>query len=86
MRVHLPVAQRPVRRVREGPPVTGQILADMEKVVDTVLGTPYWSGLPSRFADRRYVKYKLEPEVVPGGTVKPDFADPFYLRADLSPG
>ena len=24
----------------------------MEKVVDTVLGTPYWSGLPSRFGDR----------------------------------
>jgi hypothetical protein len=64
-------------------PVTGQILADMEKVVDTVLGTPYWSGLPSRFGDRGYVKYKLEPEAVRGGTGKPDFTDPFYLRADL---
>src|SRR3954447_1374870 len=65
-------------------PVTGQILADMEKVVDTVLGTPYWSGLPSRFGDRRYVKYKLEPEIVPGGNAEPDLADPFYLRAELS--
>lgn len=64
-------------------PVTGQILQDMEKVVDTVLGTAYWSGLPSRFGDGRYVKYKLEPESVPGGAGKPDYDDPFYLRTDL---
>ena len=39
----------------------------MEKVVDTVLGTPYWSGLPSRFGDRGYVICKLEPEAIPAG-------------------
>jgi hypothetical protein len=64
-------------------PITGQILNEMEKVVDTVLGTPYWSGLPSRFGDNRYVKYKLEPECVPGGTDKPNYDDPFYLRSAL---
>ncbi len=64
-------------------PTTGEILKDMEKVVDTVVGTTYWSGLPSRFGKDRHVKYKLEPEVVPGGTGKPDYTDPFYLRTDL---
>lgn len=64
-------------------PMTGEILNDMEKVVDTVLGTPYWSGLPSRFGKDRYVKYKLEPETVPGGVGQPDYTDPFYLRTDL---
>ena len=61
-------------------PITKQILADMRKVVGSVLATPYWSGLPSRFGDGRYVKYKLEPEAVPGDA---DAGDPFYLRADL---
>lgn len=65
-------------------PVTGEILDAMEKVVDTVLDTPYWSGLPSRFGEGRYVKYKLEPETVPPGSgEKPDYNDPFYLRGDL---
>ncbi len=64
-------------------PITGQVLDDMEKVVDTALGTPYWSGLPSRFGKDRYVKYKLEPETVPGGAGAPDYTDPFYLRSDL---
>jgi L-Lysine epsilon oxidase N-terminal len=64
-------------------PITGQILTDMEKVVDTVLGTSYWSGLPSRFGDRRYVKYKLEPESAPESDGKPNYGDPFYLRSDL---
>lgn len=62
-------------------PTTGQILNDMEKVVDSVLATPYWSGLPYRFGKDKYVKYKLEPEVTPAGG-KRDYADPFYLRAD----
>jgi len=65
-------------------PETGQILNDMEKVVETVLGSPYWSVLPSRFGKNSYVKYKLEPELVPEGDGHaPDFNDPFYLRADL---
>ena len=54
--------------------------------------TPSWArrtgaACPSRFGDGRYVKYKLEPEVVPGGNGEsPTIADPFYLRADLTPG
>ncbi len=62
-------------------PITGQILDQMAQVVDSTLATPYWSVLPFRFADR-FVKYKLEPEVVPAGAA-PDYRDPFYLRADL---
>ncbi len=65
-------------------PVMAQILNEMEKVVPTVLGTPYWSGIPFRFGEGRYVKYKLEPETVPPGNGQaPDYDDPFYLRADL---
>jgi L-lysine epsilon oxidase-like protein len=64
-------------------PITGQILNDMEKVVDSVLGATYWSVLPSHFGKDRYVKYKLEPETpLPAGAT-PDYDDPFYLRADL---
>jgi hypothetical protein len=65
-------------------PKTQQILNDMEKVVETVLDTPYWGVLPSRFGEKQYCKYKLVPEVVPPGSGRePDFDDPFYLRADL---
>jgi hypothetical protein len=64
-------------------PVTGQILRDMEKVVGSVLGVPYWSVLPSRFGDDRYVKYKLEPEPPPETAADPAYNDPFYLRSDL---
>ncbi len=64
-------------------PITGQILDDMEKVVDSVLATPYWSGLPSRFGQNRYVKYKLEPETAAANGAPPDYDDPFYLRTDL---
>ena len=61
-----------VRRVRRRPTRSpGRSSNDMEKVVDSVLGTPYWSGLPRGSATTRYVKYKLEPEVVPGGTTSP---------------
>jgi hypothetical protein len=65
-------------------PVTARVLADMKKTVDSVLETSYWSVLPYRFGGKRYVKYKLEPEEVPPGSgEKPDYEDPFYLRADL---
>ena len=63
-------------------PVTGQIINDMKKVVDTVLGTPYWSVLPYTFGDGRYVKYKLETEGIQGSDWV-DYTDPFYLRSDL---
>jgi hypothetical protein len=65
-------------------PRTSQILNEMEKVVSSVLLTPYWGVLPTRFGMEQYAKYKIEPEVVPpGGAEPPDYADPFYQRADL---
>ncbi len=64
-------------------PVTAQILKDMEKTVDSVLTTDYWSVLPSNFGDGRHVKYKLEPVASSDCGPAPDFNDPFYLRADL---
>ncbi len=63
-------------------PITSKVIDDMKKKVDTVLNTHYWSVLPFRFGAVRYVKYKLEPELVPTGA-PPDYNDPFYLRADL---
>jgi len=68
----------------EAHPATQQILDDMEKVVPTVLGSPFWSVLPFRFGKSYHVKYKLEPEEVPPGSGEaPDYDDPSYLRADL---
>jgi L-Lysine epsilon oxidase N-terminal/L-lysine epsilon oxidase C-terminal domain len=68
----------------EAHPVTGKVLNDMEKVVDSVLATTYWSGLPYRFGKECYVKYKLEPEITPPSSGEtPDYGDPFYLRGDL---
>lgn len=64
-------------------PVTAQVLKDMEKVVDSVLTTPYWSVLPYALGGKEAVKYKLEPEDAPPAESAPDFADPFYMRADL---
>lgn len=64
-------------------PVTAQILNDMEKTVDSVLATDYWSVLPSCFGQGRFVKYKIEPVQAPPADAPPDFDDPFYLRADL---
>ena len=61
-------------------PVTDRILKEMAKVVDSVLTTSYWSGLPYSFGPDRYVKYKLEPEQH-DGTQPPD--DPDYLASDL---
>ena len=42
-------------------PKTKQILDDMQKHVESVLTSTYWSGLPSSFGLSRHVKYKLEP-------------------------
>ena len=63
-------------------PITGQVLADMEKAVDSVLVTPYWSVLSSQFGAGRYVKYRPFPEGEEACET-PDYNDPFYLRADL---
>jgi hypothetical protein len=69
-------------------PRTAQVLNDMEKVVDSVLGIDYWSVLPFRFGEGRFVKYKLEhlpplQRPMPPCDDPVDFDDPFYLRADL---
>ena len=65
-------------------PVTKQILDDMAKVVPSVLGTAYWSGLPFAFGPDRHVKYKLSPSAPlgprPQGVSE---ADPNYLAGDL---
>jgi hypothetical protein len=62
-------------------PETSRILNEMAKVVDSVLTTSYWSGLPYSFGTDTHVKYKLEPEMSesfhPGD--KPD-----YLALDLA--
>lgn len=65
-------------------PRTAEILDAMAKVVPSVLGTEYWAILPFAFGKDRYVKYKLEPETVPGGPLTPPSPnDPFYMHADL---
>ncbi|MGO1001231.1 LodA/GoxA family CTQ-dependent oxidase [Lysobacter sp. CA196] len=64
-------------------PTTARILEDMEKTVESVLTTDYWSVLPSRFGEGRAVKYKLEPLDAPAPDAPPNYEDPFYLRADL---
>ena len=64
-------------------PTTDRILKEMEKTVESVLATAFWSGLPSRYGEGRFVKYKLEPVDVPAATERPDFDDPGYLRSDL---
>jgi L-Lysine epsilon oxidase N-terminal/L-lysine epsilon oxidase C-terminal domain len=62
-------------------PTTARILNEMEKVVDSVLTTSYWSGLPYLLGKGHYVKYKLEPEQK-AGTQPGD--DPNYLAQDLA--
>ncbi|EUC12351.1 LodA/GoxA family CTQ-dependent oxidase [Paraburkholderia hospita] len=63
-------------------PVTDAILKDMQKNVSSALTTTYWSVLPYAFGTDRFVKYKLEPETSPDGTV--DQTDPNYLSVDLN--
>ena len=59
-------------------PITAQILTDMQKTVASVLTTDYWSVLPFRFGDGRFVKYKLEPLAAPPADAPPNFDDPTY--------
>jgi hypothetical protein len=63
-------------------PVTKKILDEMQKVELSVLTTTYWSVLPYSFGQKRYVKYKLEPEQAPDG--EPPIGDPNYLASDLT--
>jgi hypothetical protein len=64
-------------------PATAAILKDMEKVVPSVLGITYWSVLPYRFGDKRFVKYQLIPEASLGTDTQPDMTDPNYLTVDM---
>ncbi|AKT42100.1 LodA/GoxA family CTQ-dependent oxidase [Chondromyces crocatus] len=65
-------------------PRTKEVLDAMEKLVPSVLLSPYWSVLPFKFGEGAFVKYKLTPEKAPPGSGDPpDVDDPFYLRADL---
>jgi len=63
-------------------PKTAQLLDAMSKPVASVLTSPYWSGLPFRFGDDAYVKYKLEPVLVEDPPQEAP-TDPTYLAADL---
>jgi len=63
-------------------PRTAEILDEMAKVVPSVFETDLWSGIPFRFGDTTFCKYKLVPEIVPSGPA-PDYTDPNYLHADL---
>lgn len=63
-------------------PKTAALLDAMAKPVASVLSTPYWSGLPFRFGDVAYVKYKLEPVLFQDPPVAAP-EDPSYLGADL---
>jgi hypothetical protein len=63
-------------------PETARILDDMAKPVASVLGSPYWSGVPFAFGGNRYVKYKLIPAF--DAKPLPDApADPCHLATDL---
>ena len=64
-------------------PITAAILKDMEKVVPSVLGITYWSVLPYRFGDKRFVKYQLVPELCIGADPQPNTTDPNYLAVDM---
>lgn len=63
-------------------PRTDQILKDMERPVENVLGSRYWSTTTYRFGDRDYAKYTarpcgaIAPEAIPGD-------DGNYLRTRL---
>ena len=65
-------------------PKTREILAEMQKTVASVLGTPYWSVIPFAFGEKKFVKYKLLPaEWEDTRLPKSAFDDPGYLAADL---
>jgi hypothetical protein len=45
----------------EAHPRTGEILNDMDKMVENVLATTYWSTVPSKFGKHGHAKYKVVP-------------------------
>jgi hypothetical protein len=60
--------------------ITAQILKEMAKTELSALSATYWSALPYRFGQARYVKYKLAPRLRLDGPLP---AEPNYLAADL---
>lgn len=65
-------------------PQTQSILDEMQKTVDSVLDSPYWSVIPFALGSGPPVKYKLAPLHTPGAAKSPlGRADPDYLKADL---
>lgn len=63
-------------------PRTDQILTAMEKPVENVLGSRYWSTTPYRFGDKDYAKYTARPCAEPSAEAIPT-DDKNYLRTRL---
>jgi hypothetical protein len=63
-------------------PETNDLLNEMARPVGSALGIDYWSCVPFAFGDKRFVKYKLEPEVPIDPPIEQP-TDPTYLAADL---
>jgi hypothetical protein len=63
-------------------PETNDLLNEMSHPVASALGIDYWSCVPFAFGDKRFVKYKLEPETRIAPPIEQP-ADPTYLAADL---
>jgi len=76
--IHGPAASR---QFLEDHPETKAVLDAMARLESSVLAENYWSVLPYRFGEGRFVKYKLEPEVESDGGV---YDDPDYLGTDLA--
>ncbi|MBE1551833.1 catalase [Mycobacterium sp. OAS707] len=64
-------------------PATAAILRDMAKPVASVLGTPYWSGVPFHLGSDYVVKYKLTPPIEDAPLTQTP-SDRDYLGADLA--
>lgn len=66
-------------------PTTDRILKDMEKPVENVLGSRYWSTQPFRFGAQDYAKYTARPcNAPPEEAIPPDGPDAAnYLRKRL---
>jgi hypothetical protein len=60
-------------------PRTDQILKDMAKPVENVLGSRYWSTTTYRFGDKDYAKYTARPCTAPAAEAIPT-DDSNYLR------
>jgi catalase len=65
-------------------PKTERRRANLIKSVTSVLDSTYWSIIPYVFGDKKYVKYKLEPENMPHAIPIDDLTDdPNRLRQEL---